>query len=117
MPSGCGVGGNAGGSGINGSGFLGIAFTSEQCYALSAAAAYAAIGMSDVACDLLNSMKSVRAAHKRLGRPLPDCTAAKNRVDAPEVVIVSRETSGSDPVTKEYVQEVTKRALTDKASK
>lgn len=79
MPSGCGAGVNGGGSREGGAGFLGLAWTTDQCYALLAAASFAAIGMPDTSCDLLVSMKSVQKAFKRAGKQLPDCTAAENR--------------------------------------
>lgn len=79
MAVGCGAGANGGGSRPGGAGFLGIVWTTDQCYTLLAAAAYQAIGMPDTSCDLLTSMKSVRKAFKRMGKPLPDCTTAENR--------------------------------------
>lgn len=35
--------------------------------------------MPDTSCDLLVSMKSVRNAFKRAGKPLPNCMTAENR--------------------------------------
>jgi hypothetical protein len=77
--AGCGAGANGGGSREGGAGFLGLVWTTDQCYALLAAASFAAIGMPDTSCDLLVSMKSVRKAFKRAGKPLPDCASAENR--------------------------------------
>lgn len=77
--SGCGAGANGGGSREGGAGFLGVVWTTDQCYQLLAAASFAAIGMPDTSCDLLVSMKSVQKAFKRAGKPLPDCTSAENR--------------------------------------
>lgn len=79
MAAGCGAGANGGGSKPGGAGFLGFVWTTDQCYALLAAASYQSIGMPDTSCDLLNSMKSVQKAFKRMGKPLPDCTTAENR--------------------------------------
>lgn len=77
--SGCGAGVNGGGSRTGGAGFLGLVWTTDQCYALLAAEHFAAIGMPDTSCDLLVSMKSVQRAFKRAGKPLPDCATAENR--------------------------------------
>lgn len=77
--AGCGAGANGGGSREGGAGFLGLVWTTDQCYQLLAAASFAAIGMPDTSCDLLVSMKSVRKAFKRAGKPLPDCLSAENR--------------------------------------
>jgi hypothetical protein len=111
MPSGCGVGGNAGGSGVNGSGFLGIAFTPAECYAFSLSQAFAAIGMPDTACDVLLTTKAAKRAFK--GKAMPDCTTASNRDPVPSVVVV-RDTVPAlrdDTATKAYVNEVTDRAV------
>lgn len=79
MASGCGAGANGGGSREGGAGFLGLVWTTDQCYQLMAAASFAAIGMPDTSCDLLVAMKSVQRAYKRMGKPLPDCATAENR--------------------------------------
>lgn len=70
---------NGGGSRTGGAGFLGLVWTTDQCYALLAAEHFAAIGMPDTSCDLLISMKAVRKAFERAGKPLPDCATAENR--------------------------------------
>lgn len=114
VPSGCGAGVNGGGSQTGGAGFLGLAWTTDQCYALMAAASYAAIGMPDVSCDLLNSMKAVQSAHKRLGKPLPDCATAENRDPAPTVMFLSEDSSQATkdaPPTHAEVNEKIDRAM------
>lgn len=113
MPSGCGAAGNAGGSQEGGAAFLGIAWTTDQCYALLAAASYAAIGMPDTSCDLLNSMKSVQRAYKRIGKSLPDCTTAENRDPTPAVVVLdSHDPAQKDTSpTRDEVNEAINRAF------
>lgn len=128
MPSGCGVGGNAGGSQPGGAAFVGFSFTTEECYLLLYAAAYNAIGMPDTSCDLLNSSDTTQKAMKRLtkiearrnglavARSLPDCTLAKNKpepVDVPTVVVLEDRGPRIEgtPASKEYVNEVVKRAI------
>jgi hypothetical protein len=107
ITSGCGFGGNAGGSNVNGAGFLGISFTTNECYLYMLAQSFSAIGMPDTACDVLLSTRSARHAFK--GKALPDCTMIRNR---PSVVAVDQGLA-----TKEYVNEVTDRVLKRSLSK
>lgn len=109
MPSGCGAAGNAGGSNVNGSGFLGIAFTTGECYRFMLSQSFAAIGMPDTACDILLTTKAAKHAFK--DKSMPDCTMAKNRPDpSPAVVVLDRETVRSSP-SKVEVNESIDRAL------
>src|SRR5690606_4186011 len=52
IPVDCGFGGQAGAAGTRGAGFLGASWTTETCYALKVANAWAAIGQYDMACEL-----------------------------------------------------------------
>jgi hypothetical protein len=69
---GCAMAGNAGGSNIHGSAFLGFAFTPEECYEFLLAQAYQAVGQSAASCDVLNHLKAAERAAKK-GVRLPDC--------------------------------------------
>ena len=109
IPSGCGVAGNAGGSGVNGSGFLGIAFTTDECYKFLLAQSFSAIGMPDTACDVLLTTKAARKAFK--GKTLPSCTTAENKEEA----LSGERKEGT--ATKDYVNEVVDRALKSELSK
>lgn len=85
--AGCQVAGNAGGSNSGGAGFLGFAFTTEQCYDLQLAAAYQALGAYSAACQVLNLSKAGQRAAKR-GVTLPTC-AAPIPLAAPQPVVVN----------------------------
>lgn len=69
---GCGVGGNAGGSGVPGSAFLGLEFTPKECYLYIQAQAYFAVGERQAACQILNLTKSAKRL-REAGVALPDC--------------------------------------------
>lgn len=79
IPSGCGVGGNAGGSNSHGAAFLGWSWTPDNCYLLMLGDKFASIGMPDTACDLWMQMSVAEAAFKKLGRR-PDCTMKRVEV-------------------------------------
>lgn len=66
----CSAGGNAGGSNTSGSAFLGFAYITASCYDLSYAAAYAALGQRQAACDILRTSKRGKKYEKR-GVTLP----------------------------------------------
>lgn len=70
--SGCSVGGNAGGSNIHGSMFLGFGWTPSQCYDFMLAQAYQSIGEKKAVCDILRQTKAGKRAEKR-GITLPEC--------------------------------------------
>ena len=70
--SGCAVSGNAGGSNTHGSAFLGIGFTTSECYAFILAQAYQAVGEKQTACQILNTTNAAARAVKR-GITLPAC--------------------------------------------
>lgn len=72
IPSGCGAGGNAGGSNTHGAAFLGVAFTTDECYLFLLGEKFASIGMPDTACDIWLQTKSAKRAFK--GKELPSCT-------------------------------------------
>lgn len=77
--SGCSVGGNAGGSNVHGSMFLGFGWTPSQCYDFMLAQAYQSIGEKKAVCDILRNTKAGKRQEKR-GVVLPECL--------PEVVAV-----------------------------
>lgn len=115
---GCAVAGNAGGSNVGGTGFLGFSFTPQQCYDFQLAQAYAALGAKESACQVLNKSKAGKRAEKR-GVTLPTCT--------PPVTAVPTQTASTGPVvsvpretncaSKEYVGEVVGRAVKACSSK
>jgi hypothetical protein len=71
---GCGVAGNAGGSNVNGSAFLGFGFTPEQCYDFMLAQSYQSLGAYEAACEVLNYSRAGKRAQRR-GVALPACKA------------------------------------------
>jgi hypothetical protein len=71
IPVDCGFGGQAGGADRNGSGFLGLTWTTDKCYTLKAATAWAAMGEYELACEMLVDV--TKKALKRRHR-IPDCT-------------------------------------------
>jgi hypothetical protein len=77
--SGCSVGGNAGGSNIHGSAFLGFGWTPQECYKFMLAQAYQSVGEKKAVCDILKNTKVGRRLEKD-GIKLPECL--------PEVVVV-----------------------------
>jgi hypothetical protein len=97
MPAGCGAAGNAGGSQQGGAAFLGLAWTTHECYLLQYAAAYQAIGMVDFSCDLLRTSKTVQKALKQLGVEHPGCTTAENRQPVPAVVVLDQHSHQEKP--------------------
>ena len=92
MISGCAVAGNGGGSGVNGSAFLGFAFTPQQCYDFMLAQAYSAIGANRAACEVLNVSKAGRRASHR-GVSLPTCSDSVVPIPATPAVVVITEPS------------------------
>ena len=92
---GCQVAGNAGGSQVGGTGFLGFGFTPAQCYDYMLAQAYAALGEKQAACLVLNSTKAAKRAEKR-GVRLPTCTRTQ-----PPVPTQSASTAPQESVPRE----------------
>lgn len=80
MVAGCGVGGNAGGSGSGGAGFFGITFTPEECYRLLLSQQFAQLGMTTTACEVLLSTRTAKRVFA--GRELPTCVTR-----APDVIV------------------------------
>jgi hypothetical protein len=70
--SGCAVGGNAGGSNIHGSAFLGFGWTPQECYKFMLAQAYQSVGEKKAVCDILRNTKVGRRLQKD-GVELPEC--------------------------------------------
>jgi hypothetical protein len=67
-PNDCGAGGQAGGAGTNGAGFLGFAWTTKNCYALKTGAAFAAAGDYELACELWVAANRKMLAKTGVGR-------------------------------------------------
>jgi hypothetical protein len=87
--SGCSVGGNAGGSNIHGSAFLGFGWTPQECYKFMLAQAYQSIGEKKAVCDILKNTKVGRRLEKD-GIELPECVE--------QVVIVATPVAAPTPV-------------------
>jgi hypothetical protein len=92
----CSAGGNAGGSNTSGSAFLGFAYITGSCYDLSYAAAYAALGQKQAACDILRTSKRGKNYTKR-GVTLP--------------AVCSEPAPAVEYATKESVDRMFKRAV------
>jgi len=107
---GCGVAGNAGGSSAGGAAFLGVGFTSAQCYDFMLAQAFASVGEHQAACAVLNVSKAGRRAAKR-GVVLPTCTPV-----AP-VVLAAPAPDMSAYVTRDELAERERRQLQRRLSK
>jgi len=107
---GCGVAGNAGGSSAGGAAFLGVGFTSAQCYDFMLAQAFASVGEQQAACAVLNVSKAGRRAAKR-GVVLPTCTPV-----AP-VVLAAPVPDMSAYVTRDELAERERRQLQRRLSK
>lgn len=101
MITGCGVSGNAGGSNVRGSAFLGVGFTTDECYAFILAQAYQAVGQLQAACEVINTTNAVKRAKKR-GFAAPDCTPP-----APKVIYAP----APDTYTRKQVDDITKKLL------
>jgi len=104
---GCGVAGNAGGSSAGGAAFLGVGFTSVQCYDFMLAQAFASVGEHQAACAVLNVSKAGRRAAKR-GVVLPTCTPVVLAAPAPDM---------SAYVTRDELAERERRQLQRRLSK
>ena len=101
--SGCAVSGNAGGSNTHGSAFLGIGFTTPECYAFILAQAYQAVGEKQTACQILNTTNAAQRAIKR-GITLPTCQPVPEKV-----VVVEKQVTGT--YTHEQVDEIVRKAV------
>jgi len=102
--SGCSVGGNAGGSNIHGSAFLGFGWTPQECYKFMLAQAYQSIGEKKAVCDILKNTKVGRRL-ERDGVELPECVE--------QVVVIATPVAPdmSKFATKEEVNEKVDRAF------
>lgn len=85
VPSGCGAGVNGGGSGTHGAGFLGLAWTTDECYLFMLGEKFAAIGMPDTACDIWLQTKAAQRAFK--GKVVPSCTIGRPTPAPTEVTL------------------------------
>ena len=109
---GCQSAGNAGGSNVGGSAFLGFGYTSAECYSFMLAQAYAAVGQQKTACDVLNSTKAAKRAEKR-GVTLPDCAQL-----APQVAVITSQKPSESAVEVSKPQEcASKDHVTDTVTK
>lgn len=124
IPVDCGFGGQAGGADRNGSGFLGASWTTDRCYTLKVANAWAAMGEYEYACEML--MDVGRRAMKRRGIVNVDCAVigarlrAWHAMPAPTVAVTKSEAvQGSPPAgSSNYVtQEQLDRAFKQSMSK
>jgi hypothetical protein len=134
IPVDCGFGGQAGGADRNGSGFLGLSWTTKRCYALKAATAWASMGEYELACEMLVFV--TREAWHKISRPKPNCHAiganlrtvhaqsqpAPAAPTSPTVVIVGESLVPEMPkspayATEQYVQEAVDRAFRKSVSK
>jgi len=106
--SGCSVGGNAGGSNIHGSAFLGFGWTPTECYKFMLAQAYQAIGEKKAVCDILRNTK-VGKKIERDGVTLPECKE--------EVVIVATPVAPQVDLTPYATKEELNRAFKASQSK
>ena len=97
----CGAGGNAGGSDGTKAAFLGFAYITAKCYDLTYAAAYAALGQRQAACDILRMGRYGKGARKR-GIPLPEVCAEPK----PEQIIVPVATVDEKTVSREHVEKI-----------
>jgi len=88
--SGCGVAGNVGGSNSHGAAFLGVGFTTDECYLFIQAQAYQAVGQTKAACEVLNHTKAAERLVKK-GMMLPLC-------EQPAPVVVTEKAPASPPV-------------------
>lgn len=104
--SGCSVGGNAGGSNIHGSAFLGFGWTPQECYKFMLAQAYQSIGEKKAVCDILRNTKVGRRLEKD-GVVLPECVEQVVIVATP----VAPQVDLTPYATKEEVNEKVDRAF------
>jgi len=118
IPVDCGFGGQAGGADRSGSGFLGLTWTTDKCYTLKAATAWAAMGEYELACEMLVDV--TKKALKRRKRQ-PDCTIIGRDLRSahtPEPVVIHTESllpstpvAPTSYVTPEQMREYVDRAF------
>lgn len=84
IPVDCGFGGQAGGANTNAAGFLGASWTTDRCYTLKVANAWAAMGEYEYACEML--MDVSRRAAKRRNIADVDCNVVGIRLRADHTV-------------------------------
>lgn len=110
----CGAGANGGGSNTSGAAFLGVQYTTHDCYLLKAAQSYMALGMPDAACDMLNGLKAVQKRYKALGKEPPPCVVKTEvAVASPSAAATATPPDLSQYATKADLE----RAFKAKASK
>ena len=120
IPVDCGFGGQAGGANTHGAGFLGASWTTDRCYTLKVANAWAAMGEYEYACEML--MDVSRRALKRRGIVAVDCAVIGARLRGwhamPAPVVTRSEISNAAPptgssnyVTQEQLQQAVDRAF------
>lgn len=119
IPVDCGFGGQAGGANTHGAGFLGASWTTDRCYTLKVANAWAAMGEYEYACEML--MDVSRKALKRRGIVGVDCAVIGARLrgwHAMPVPVVRAEVSNASPpagssnyVTQDQLQQALDRAF------
>lgn len=120
IPVDCGFGGQAGGANTNASGFLGASWTTDRCYTLKVANAWAAMGEYEYACEML--MDVSRRAMKRRGIVNVDCAVIGARLRGwhamPAPVVTKSEAvqpappaGSSNYVTQEQLDRAFKKSL------
>jgi hypothetical protein len=115
IPVDCGFGGQAGGANTSGSGFLGASWTTDRCYTLKVANAWAAMGEYELACEMLSDVS--RNAMKRRSKLSVDCMvvgAALRKAHTPQPVVTHDPYVAPDLTqyaTKDYVDKVFKASV------
>ena len=118
IPVDCGFGGQAGGADRSGSGFLGMSWTTDKCYTLKAATAWAAMGEYRLACEMLVDVTK-RALKRR--HYVPDCQLISLQLESahrqPVVVLPSPVVPSAPATPPAYVTPTEMREYVDKAFK
>jgi hypothetical protein len=121
IPVDCGFGGQAGGANTNASGFLGASWTTDRCYTLKVANAWATMGEYEYACEML--MDVSRRALKRRGIVGVDCAVIGARLRGwhamPTPVVTRTDVSNASPPagSSNYVTQDQLRDAVDRAFK
>jgi len=118
IPVDCGFGGQAGGANTHAAGFLGATWTTDRCYTLKVATAWAAMGQYEYACEML--MDVSRKALKRRGIIGVDCVIVGKQLreqhTPPAPVVIHSDVAAEAPKSS-YVTPEEMRNYVDKAFK
>lgn len=107
IPPGCGAGGNAGGAGPNGTGFLGFSFVTSECHGWTYIATLSALGLQKDACEALKRQNTSRRA-KRRGAPEVDCSTLPGTAVPTQSASTAPRESVERCVTGEHLDRVVK---------